>query len=304
MAGMVKVSVILCTYNSAPFIRRTVESVLAQRGAGSEFDIELLAIDDCSTDDTADILRSYAISPYLNSAPSGGPNRGRNTGLKNAKGDYIAFIDHDDTWHPDKIAAQISVAHKAPVITTGYHLKDTSRKKESLIGTGELPFVFYDINVTFRDRLARRNSGQPVYMSTIMISKELSSILFEEEQGCVDYDWLVRLFENNASVHCNRPLATRFVYGTNLSLQRSYREKEYALSLLTAGEYMDKYPDEAREALLRINGTRARYHYVMGEMRLAREYLRKSAPGIKTTLYYLTTYAGSSVVKRLFRVFG
>ncbi|MCI0522966.1 MAG: glycosyltransferase [Bacteroidales bacterium] len=301
---MIKISVILCTYNSAPFIRRTVESVLAQKGIGSEFEMEILAIDDASTDNTLDILRSYGINPYINSTPSGGPNRGRNTGLKNATGDYIAFIDHDDTWHPDKTATQLSVAHQAPVITTGYHLTDTSRKKESLIGTGEQPFLFYDINVTFLDRLARRNSGQPVYMSTIMISKKLSSILFEEEQGCVDYDWLVRLFENNASVHCNRPLATRFVSGSNLSLQRSYREKEYVLSLRTAGEYKVKYPAEAQEALYRINGTRARYHYVTGEMNLAREYFRKSAPGIKTTLYFLTTYAGSSVVKRFFRVFG
>lgn len=301
---MLKVSVILCTYNSEPFISRTVESVMAQKGAGTEFEFEFLATDDCSTDNTCDILRSYGINPFLNSSPSGGPNRGRNRGLKDATGDFIAFIDHDDTWHPEKIAAQLSVSHLAPIITSGYHLTDTSRKTETLAGTGEQPYLFYDVNVTFRDRLARRNSGQPVYMSTVMISKTLSSILFEEEYGCVDYDWLVRLFENNASVHCNRPLATRFVYGRNLSLQRSYREKEYALSLRAAGEYMGKYPAEAQEALYRINGTRARYHYVMGEMKLARKYFRKSAPGIKTALYCLTSYAGSTIVKRFFRVFG
>ncbi|MCU0376943.1 MAG: glycosyltransferase family 2 protein [Bacteroidales bacterium] len=301
---MVKVSIILCTYNSASFIRRTVESVLAQKGAGSEFEIELLAIDDASADETTDIIKSYGIIPYLNSVPSGGPNRGRNIGLRNATGDFIAFIDHDDTWHPDKIASQLTVAGMAPIITTGYHLTDISRKKEILIGTGEQPLLFYDINVTFRNRLARRNSGQPAYMSTIMISRKLSTILFEEEFGCVDYDWLVRIFENNASVHCNRPLATRFVYGLNLSLQRSYREKEYALSLRTAGAYLENYPAEAGEALYRINGTRARYHYVMGEMSLAREYFKKSAPGIKTTLYYLTTFAGSAIIKRFFRVFG
>jgi glycosyltransferase involved in cell wall biosynthesis len=301
---MVKISVILCTYNSAPFISRTVESVMAQKGAGTEFELEILATDDCSTDNTCDILRSYGIIPYLNSTPSGGPNRGRNRGLKDATGDFIAFIDHDDTWHPEKIASQVSVSHLAPIITTGYHLTDTSRKTETLIGTGEQPFLLYDVNVTFRDRLARRNSGQPVYMSTVMISKRLSSILFEEEYGCVDYDWLVRLFENNPSVHCNRPLATRFVYGNNLSLQRSYREKEYALSLRTAGEYIEKYPTEAQAAKYRINGTRARYHYIMGEMILAREYFKKSAPGIKTTLYYLTTFAGSTVVRKIFRVFG
>jgi glycosyltransferase involved in cell wall biosynthesis len=301
---MVKVSVILCTYNSAAFIRRTVESVLSQKGIGTAFEIELLVIDDCSTDDTVDILKSMDLQPLSTHSPSGGPNRGRNIGLQNAGGDFIAFIDHDDTWHRDKTITQLSVAHRAPIITTGYHLTDTSRNSNTLIGIGDLSTLYFAENITFCDRLARRNSGQPVYMSTIMISRELTSILFEEEYGCVDYDWLVRLFENRTSVHCNQALVTRFVDGNNLSLQLRYREKEYEHSLRTASSYLDKYPVEAREALGRINGTRARYHYVMGEMRLARSYFRKSTPGLKRFLYLITTYAGSRLVKRFFRVFG
>lgn len=137
-----------------------------------------------------------------------------------------------------------------------------------------------------------------------MFSSQLSSILFEEEYGCVDYDWLLRLFEGRSSVHCNKALATRYISGENLSLQLGYRGKEYNLSARTAESYRVKYPDEAAQAFYRINGTRARYHYVAGDMAMARKYLRKSAPGLKTWLYYLTTFAGSSIVKRFFRVFG
>ncbi len=105
-------------------------------------------------------------------------------------------------------------------------------------------------------------------------------------------------------MHCSKALATRYLSGENLSLQSGYREKEYDLSVRTAESYRDKYPAETREAIYRINGTRARYHYVSGEMEQARRYFKKSAPGLKTSLYYLTSYAGSSVVKRFFRVFG
>lgn len=301
---MIRVSVILGTYNSAAFIKRTVESVLSQEGNGSDFEIELLTIDDCSSDNTVEILRSMGLEPLSTQAPSGGPNRGRNIGLQQATGDYIALIDHDDTWHPDKIKTQLSVADRAPIITTGYRVTDSQRKTSSPIGTGEPEVRFFDKNVTFLDRLARRKSGQPVYMSTIMISRRLSSILFEEEYGCVDYDWLLRLLEGNSSIHCSKAIATRSVSGENLSLQSGYREKEYDLSLRTAESYGEKYPAETREAIYRINGTRARYHYVVGEMGLARRYFKKSAPGLKTSLYVMTSYAGSGVVKRFFRVFG
>jgi glycosyltransferase involved in cell wall biosynthesis len=301
---MIKVSVILGTYNSAAFVKRTVESVLAQKGNGRDFEIELLAIDDCSKDNTVEILKSLGLQPLSTQSPSGGPNRGRNIGLKNATGDYIALIDHDDTWQPDKIRTQLSVASRAPIITTGYRIIDTARNTSSVAGSGEPAVKFFGKNVTFLDRLARRRSGQAVYMSTIMISRELSSVFFEEEYGCVDYDWLLRLFEGRSSVHCNQVLATRNVSGENLSLQSPYREKEYDLSIRTAESYREKYPAEALEGIYRINGTRARYHYVAGDMDLARRYFRKAAPGLKTSLYYLTTYAGSGIVKRIFRVFG
>ena len=185
---MIRVSVILGTYNSAAFIKRTVESVLSQEGNGSDFEIELLTIDDCSKDSTVEILRSMGLQPLSTQSPSGGPNRGRNTGLQAATGDYVALIDHDDTWHPAKIRTQLSVADRAPIITTGYRVIDSVRKTTSSIGTGEPEVRFFEKNVTFLDRLARRKSGQPVYMSTIMFRRELASILFEEEYGCVDYD--------------------------------------------------------------------------------------------------------------------
>ena len=103
-----RVSVILTTYNSANFIQRTLNSILSQQGKGSVFELELLVIDDASTDNTPHILARNNIVYISNSENSGGPNKGRNIGLKIATGDYICFCDHDDAWEPSKIIRQLA----------------------------------------------------------------------------------------------------------------------------------------------------------------------------------------------------
>lgn len=100
-----KISVIIPTFNSEKNIKRTIESVLNQNG---NHNLEILICDDCSTDNTLEICRNYDVKIFVNSENSGGANRGRNTGIKNATGDVITFLDHDDEWMPDKLNIQIS----------------------------------------------------------------------------------------------------------------------------------------------------------------------------------------------------
>jgi len=107
-----KVSVIIPTYNSERTIRRAIKSVLAQEGINEYFTIEILICDDCSTDDTLNIAKDYPVRLFFSRVNSGGPNRGRNVGIKNATGDLIAFLDHDDVWLPDKIKKQLNEIYK------------------------------------------------------------------------------------------------------------------------------------------------------------------------------------------------
>jgi len=98
------ISVIIPTYNGEDTIERAIKSVLNQKG---DFDIEILVCDDCSTDRTLEIAESYQnVKVFVNPYHTGGPNKGRNTGIKNAEGDYIAFLDQDDEWLPDKLEKQ------------------------------------------------------------------------------------------------------------------------------------------------------------------------------------------------------
>jgi glycosyltransferase involved in cell wall biosynthesis len=105
------VSVILNTYNSAKFLQETLATVFEQ----TLTDFELLIVDDGSQDDTLAIARTYndpriQIHTYRN----GGIAKSRNRGLALAQGEFIAFLDHDDRWHPHKLSTQLQVLIDSP----------------------------------------------------------------------------------------------------------------------------------------------------------------------------------------------
>lgn len=99
---MPKVSVIIPTYNGAQYIKQAVDSVLAQ----TYDDYEIIVVDDGSTDDTAELLRPYGDRiTYLYQENRKLP-AARNTGIRAARGQYLAFLDSDDLFLPHKLAAQ------------------------------------------------------------------------------------------------------------------------------------------------------------------------------------------------------
>ena len=103
-----KVSVIIPTYNCAQYITEAVESVLNQ----TYKDFEIIVVDDGSTDNTKEVIK-----PYLNKIKyiyqqNSGPSAARNRGIKEAKGEYIAFLDADDIWLAQKLELQIKFMEK------------------------------------------------------------------------------------------------------------------------------------------------------------------------------------------------
>lgn len=102
-----RVSVIIPAYNAAATIERTISSVLNQTYA----DLEILVVDDGSTDGTASLVRRIAGSDrriILLQKPNGGLVSARNHGISHASGEFIAPIDADDLWHPQKIEKQVT----------------------------------------------------------------------------------------------------------------------------------------------------------------------------------------------------
>jgi len=98
------VSVIIPAYNGAAFLPEAIDSVLAQ-----DYEpLEILVVDDGSTDDTHDVLRPYAPRIRYFYQENRGPSAARNLGIERARGDLIAFLDADDRWLPGKLAAQVA----------------------------------------------------------------------------------------------------------------------------------------------------------------------------------------------------
>ena len=101
------VSVIIPTYNRAYLIDRAIQSVLNQ----SYQDFEMIIVDDGSTDDTKEVVTEFQEQDkrirYIRHEKNKGGSAARNTGIKSAEGDYVAFLDDDDEWLPAKIEKQV-----------------------------------------------------------------------------------------------------------------------------------------------------------------------------------------------------
>lgn len=106
------VSVVIPVYNGAKFIAKAIDSVLAQTYPVHE----LIVVNDGSKDDTASVLERYADRVKVVHIPNGGVSNARNTGIKLATGDVIAFLDADDVWRNEKLSKQMAALAEYPEV--------------------------------------------------------------------------------------------------------------------------------------------------------------------------------------------
>ena len=104
------VSVIIPTYNRAAWVSRAIDSVLAQTYSS----IEILVVDDGSIDNTSEVLSVYGNKIAVIRQANQGVSHARNTGLKQAHGEYVAFLDSDDIWRHNKILHQVNTLRQNP----------------------------------------------------------------------------------------------------------------------------------------------------------------------------------------------
>lgn len=132
---MAKISIITPTYNSSKFIKRTIQSVIDQ----SYTDWEYLIVDDGSTDNTVELINEYIkketrIKFFKTQENSGGPALPKNIGIKNATGEYVAFLDHDDEWYIEKLQKQLDIFNsnknsKLGIVACYVNIKDNDTNK-------------------------------------------------------------------------------------------------------------------------------------------------------------------------------
>lgn len=159
------VSIIVPVYNVENFIEETIDCVLAQTYS----DWELLLVEDRSTDSTVMLIGQYMKKTgdgriRLISQPSNmGAARARNRGLKEAKGRYIAYLDADDLWEPEKLEKELAFMKEkdAAFVFTGYEFADETGR-----GTGKV--VHVPEKLTYKQAL----SNTTIFTTTVMFDLE------------------------------------------------------------------------------------------------------------------------------------
>lgn len=236
------VSVVMPNFNGARFIDQAIGSALAQ----TYEDLELIIVDDCSTDDSRDIIDAFAHhEPRLRSfhhADRSGPAVARNRAIAEARGRYIAFLDSDDLWEPAKLARQIPLHDSADCVLsyTSYQRIDESGKR---LGAPVLvpPRITYDdlLKTCAIDcSTAVYDTGKvgKVYMPSILRRQDYALWLRLLRGGSVARacaDCLVRYRIYPGSLSANKLVAARYQW-------RVLRELEHQ-ALLSAAYYFVHY---------------------------------------------------------------
>ena len=132
----VLVSVVMPVYNDSRFIRETISSVLNQ----THSNLELLIVEDCSNDKSLEIIKEFddkRIRLFVNEGNKGAAYS-RNKGIKEATGEFVAFLDGDDLWAPEKLEKQLDfmISNKYDFSYTNYEVIDDAGNKTGTYLTG------------------------------------------------------------------------------------------------------------------------------------------------------------------------
>lgn len=279
------ISVIVPTYNDEKYLDNAIRSVLFQRGRSELFDLDIIICDDCSKDGTIKIaeyyVQNFGCRLIKNEYHTGGPNHGRNNGLKNARGHFIAFLDQDDNWFLDKLIMQLPAFEKyrADLVFSNF--------------VGVRIKTKYDSDSDIYERMRRVDfSTGGIYISSILLRNE-NIPQFRDFQ--LDYPWILEVIKDRRCVS-TPPLVRR--NGESLSMTKLFRMRDYYMKIDLAGS--------DRDIIKRINASYARYHYKHDSRRVARYYFLRSPLTWKNVGYYLTSYnkwLSEKIVKR-YGVFG
>ena len=190
------VSVVMPVYNGADFIRQAVDSVFCQ-----EIPLELLVIDDCSTDRTEEVLAPYKNREnfhYIRNPYNKGAAASRNLGVQKAAGKYIAFLDADDWWEAGKLTEQLEVMERTRRV-----LCSTGRELMNPDGTSTGKYIPVGSTVSYRD-LLKHNS---INCSSVLLKREAAlAYPMEHDDSHEDYlTWLKILKEYGPAAGINKP---------------------------------------------------------------------------------------------------
>ncbi len=187
------VDVIMPAYNAEKYIDKSIQSVISQEYRN----LRLYVIDDCSTDNTVDIVKKWMqLDDRISLIPlqkNTGVANVRNIALDACKGEYIAFLDSDDVWYPNKLSLQVGLAErkKADIVYCSYDMIDDCKKKEYD------PFIVPE-TIDFETMLIR----SVMSCSTVMLRRSTAGKeRFDDSYYHEDYVFWLSLLKNGMKAY-------------------------------------------------------------------------------------------------------
>lgn len=299
------VSVIIPTYNRAHLIERAIQSVLNQ----SYQNFEIIVVDDGSTDNTKEVVKKLQKKDrrikYIQHNNKRGGSAARNTGIREAKGKYIAFQDSDDEWLPGKLEKQIEVFKRQPA-EVGIVYSDMWR----ICGGEKIywnsPVIKPKDGAIYSQALDRfLETGKGIGIQSAIVKRECfntAGIFDESFRRFIDLDLFIRLSKYYYFYHINEPLVNYYSTGKGISTNDKALIEAYELIL-------KKYSSD----IVKNKRTFAKYHYWVGntlcqndKMAQGRAYLLQSVKlyplNIKYLLAAFVSFFGENAYKKVVRL--
>ncbi len=254
------VSVIIPTYNSAEFLSDAIDSALAQTYG----DMEIIVINDGSTDDTRDVLEKYAGHIIYLEQKNGGPAKARNKGIGFAKGEYIAFLDADDIWLPSKLEEQMSTLASHPDAALVYSRMinfDQAFEKPSFLW----PKTVYSGHI-FDELLVE----DCILLSSVVVKASVLREVSGFDEGLLtaeDWNFYLKVAKRHEIVGIDKAFVKRRMHTSNLS----ERVDVNIGTLDSLDRLIDMFPDIAPG-----NYPQMRRAYLQRGMDLAQNYFYRS----------------------------
>jgi len=196
-------SVVIPTYNRSAKIKKTIDSLIKQ----SFKEFEVIVVDNGSDDDTREVIESYHDMrlKYIYQEGSGSPANPRNTGIKNAKSDWICFLDSDDWWYEEKLEVFHDYIVKNKNVDVLYHGMDlVNLSSGENVGVCSMKEIAKPIYTTFLEKAC---FGGVIANSSVAVRKEH---LFEI--GLIEESKLVMTFEDFSTWVSISKLTDEFVF--------------------------------------------------------------------------------------------
>ncbi|MEW6620095.1 MAG: glycosyltransferase, partial [bacterium] len=261
---MATISIIIPTYNAENFLPQAINSVVEQ----TYQDIEIIVVDDGSTDNTKRIIEPFMDKIYYIYKDNGGSASARNVGIKSAKGEYIAFLDADDIWLPQKLELQINLFRQCQEIDwihTNLMLIDESG---NIIGVRR---VSDTLSGNIFKTLFMENW---VLTSSVMVKKDCFKMIgmFDEALSRTeDYDFWLRLAHHYKCGYLEQPLVKYRIHPTQKikKIDRLFFDEKAIIE-----KTIQNFPEIAGKSKLRYGKlyfTWGRRYFEIGELQNAKK---------------------------------